>query len=149
VGPRPQFLQEGAEGQRPCVYRKPGEPISYHIQGRNSRHRKHLSLILTITKSPKFSRTRKESETKEENPTTNVRGIFWEEFISRESVPWEERGELWVRPRANTRAAKCPFSEPVPGLRPSHRPQGHQSPDPQDPRGADRHHQKPQPADSG
>src|SRR5699024_12423779 len=33
VGPRPQFLQEGAEGQRPCVYRKPGEPISYHIQG--------------------------------------------------------------------------------------------------------------------
>src|SRR5699024_11543668 len=84
VGPRPQFLQEGAEGQRPCVYRKPGEPISYHIQGRNSRHRKHLPLILTITKSPKFSRTRKESETKEENPTTHVRGILCEEYIPRE-----------------------------------------------------------------
>ena len=129
------------------VHRKPGEPISHHIQGRNSRHHKHLSPILVITKSPKFSRTRKESETKEENPTTNVRGIFWEEFISRESVPWEERGELWVRPRANTRAAKCPFSEPVPGLRTSHRSQGQQSSDPQDHRGAQRHRRKTEPGD--
>ena len=98
------------------VHRKPGEPISHHIQGRNIRHHKHLSRILVITKSPKFSRTRKESETKEEQPIANIRGIFWEERI-----------RLWDRPRARTRTAKCPLSEPAPSLETSHRSQGRQS----------------------
>ena len=129
------------------VHRKPGEPISHHIQGRNIRHHKHLSRILVITKSPKFSRTRKESETKEEQPIANIRGIFWEEFISCESGPWEERSRLWGRPRASTRTAKCPPSEPAPSLETSHRSQGQQSSGPQDHRGAQRHRRKTEPGD--
>ena len=131
------------------VHRKPGEPIPHHIQGRNSRHHKHLSLILVITKSPKFSRTRKESEAKKEQPIANIRGIFWEDFISRESVLWEERSRPWDRPRTSTRTAECPLSEPTPSLETSHRSQGQQSSGPQDHHGAQRHRRKTEPGEGG